>query len=150
MYHTIVKSILRNGFRQISRGEFDALLTKFSPSVRFSFEGQHAMSGTFQSRDTVRQWFERVHRFFPDLEITADNIVVGGMPWNTWAATQFSVRATLPDGRLYRNRGTQFVRIVWGTVVEDALMEDNQILLDTLRCLHEQGVTEAYAAPLHD
>lgn len=150
MYHTIVKRILANGYRQISRAEFEPLLKQFSPTIHFTFSGQHAMGGDFHSRETVRQWFERVHRFFPDLEIKAERVVVSGMPWSTWAAAQFSVKATLPDGSTYRNHGTQFIRIVWGTVVEDYLIEDNQVLVETLRCLSEQGIKEASAPPLRD
>src|SRR3569832_1667160 len=114
MYHMIVKRILQNGYRQISRAEFEPLLKQFSPEIHFSFSGQHALGGDFHSRDTVREWFERVHRLFPDLEITARHMVVSGMPWNTWIAAQFDIHATLPDGSDYRNHGTQFVRIVWG------------------------------------
>jgi hypothetical protein len=150
MYHTIVKRILANGYRQISRAEFGPLLEKFSPTVHFSFSGHHALSGDFHSRETVRQWFERVHRLFPDLEIKARIMVASGMPWNTWIAAQFTIHATLPDGHLYRNEGTQFVRIVWGTVVEDYLIEDTQTLIETLICLQEQGVKEASASPLLD
>lgn len=150
MYHAIVKRILRNGYRQISRADFEPLLKQFAPDIHFTFSGEHSMAGDFHRRDTVRQWFERVHRLFPDLEITAQQMVVSGMPWNTWIAAQFTVHATLPDGRAYHNHGTQFVRIVWGKVVEDYLIEDTQTLVETLRCLSEQGINEADASPLRD
>jgi len=35
-------------------------------------------------------------------------------------------------------------------VVEDYLIEDTQTLMETLRCLNEQGVKEAHASPLRD
>lgn len=150
MYHAIVKRIIRNGYRQISRGDFEPLLAQFAPHIHFTFSGQHAMTGDFHRRETVRQWFERVHRFFPNLQIEAQRIVVSGMPWNTWAAVHFTVRDTLPDGRAYHNHGTQFLRIVWGKVVEDHLLEDTQTLVEALRCLGEQGHAEAFAPALRD
>ena len=150
MYHTIVKRLVRNGYRQISNADFDSLLKMFDPNIHFTFSGQHAMAGDFHRRDTVRKWFERVHRFFPGLTIEAQRIVVSGMPWNTQVAVQFKVRDTLPDGHTYTNQGTQFMRIVWGKVVEDHLIEDTQVLHETLRCLSEQGVSEAMQTPLRD
>jgi len=150
MYHTIVKSIVRSGYRQISSGDFDSLLTRFAPDIHFTFSGQHAMAGDFHSRETVRQWFARVNRFFPHLQIEAERIVVSGMPWNTWVAAQFTVRETLPDGSTYQNHGTQFMRIVWGKVVEDHLIEDTQTLVETLRCLADQGLKEAAEPALRD
>jgi ketosteroid isomerase-like protein len=150
MYHAIVKRIIRSGYSQISRADFDSLLKVFDPHIHFTFSGQHAMTGDFHNRETVRQWFERVHRFFPHLQIEAQHIVVSGMPWNTWAAVQFTVRDTLPDGTPYLNHGTQFMRIVWGKVVEDHLIEDTQILVKTLRCLSDQGLKEASSPALQD
>jgi len=80
MYHTIVKRILQNGYRQISHAEFAPLLRQFAPTIHFTFSGDHALDGDFHQRETVRQWFERIHRLFPDLEITARHMVVSGMP----------------------------------------------------------------------
>lgn len=151
MYHRIVKRIIRKGFADISRADFDPLLKQFAPNIHFTFAGQHAMSADFHDREAVRQWFNRLHRIFKGFQIEAQNIVVSGFPWNTTAAVQFTVRDTLPDGQPYVNHGTQFVRIVWGRVVEDHLIDDTQLLVETLGCLAAQhGIKEAVAQPLGD
>jgi hypothetical protein len=150
MYHRIVKRTIRKGYEQISRAEFEPLLKQFAPNIHFTFAGEHAMAADVHTRDSVRLWFERVHRIFPGLQIEADEISVTGFPWNTVAAVRFSVQDTLPDGTLYRNKGIQYVRIVWGNVVEDYLIEDTQLLANTLRCLAEHGVADSSAQPIHD
>jgi ketosteroid isomerase-like protein len=150
MYHQMVKRIIRKGFADISRADFESLLKQFAPNVHFTFVGHHAIAADIHSRDSVREWFHRLHRIFPGLRVEPQRIIVTGFPWNTVATVQFTVQATLPDGTLYHNQGVQIVRIVWGRVVDDNLIEDTQLLAETLRSLAEQGVSEANAAPLHE
>jgi len=101
-----------------------------------------------RGREQVRAWFERLHRLFPNLAITPVHVVINGGPWNTVAATRFLVKATLPDGSTYENEGMQYVRICWGSVVEDRLYEDTDNLKRTLHALAQAGVTEANAPAL--
>lgn len=151
MYHRIVKGIIRKGFQDISNKDYEPLLKQFAPDIHFTFAGQHAMQADFHRRETVREWFYRLHRIFPGFKIVPRNIVVSGFPWNTTAAVQFTVSDTLPDGSAYINHGTQFVRIVWGRVVEDHLLDDTQLMVETLNCLAEKyGRAEAQNAPLKD
>lgn len=79
--------------------------------------------------------------------MTPLTITVSGWPWDTVAATRFSVRATLPGGAIYRNEGMQLLRLRWGRVVEGRLYEDTQLLAAALASLARQGVAEAQAAP---
>jgi ketosteroid isomerase-like protein len=147
MYHQMVKRIIHKGFADISRADFEPLLKQFAPDVHFTFAGEHALAADFHSRETVRQWFHRLHCLFPGFRIEPRRIIVNGFPWNTVAAVQFVVEAPLPDGTAYRNYGVQIVRIVWGRVVEDHLVEDSQLLADTLRSM---SMTEAKAGRLRD
>jgi ketosteroid isomerase-like protein len=147
MYHQMVKRIIHKGFADISRADYEPLLKQFAPNVHFTFAGEHALAADFHSRETVRQWFHRLHRIFPGFRIEPRRIILNGFPWNTVAAVQFVVEAPLPDGTRYQNYGVQIVRIVWGRVVEDHLVEDSQLLADTLRSL---DVSEAHAARLRD
>jgi ketosteroid isomerase-like protein len=148
MYYQIIRNIIRQGYRQLSAADFEPLLAKFAPDIHFTFAGDHALSADFHQRDSVRQWFQRLHRLFPDFQIRADRIIVSGFPWDTHAAAHFSVQATLPDGSAYRNHGIQMLRIVWGRVVEDHLVEDSQLLANTLQGLSAQGIQEASASAI--
>lgn len=150
MYQWIFRRKIREGFADISRGNFEKLLKQFAPDIRFSFSGDHALAGQFHQRATVKEWFERVHRLFPGLKIEAQNIFVSGFPWNAVIVTQFRICDTLSDGTLYENQGVQVARIRWGRVVEDHLIEDTQYLVTILQKLGQMGNKEALALPLQD
>ncbi|MBI1279744.1 MAG: hypothetical protein GC179_16570 [Anaerolineaceae bacterium] len=148
MYQLIAKQKIRRGFKEISSGNFEPLLSQFAPDIHFTFAGNHALAGDFHSRDVVHQWFQRVHRLFPHLQIVANRIFVSGPPWDMVVTTQWTVSDTLSDGHRYQNHGVQIVRIRFGKVIEDHLIEDNQVLLATLDHLVRLGVSEAAQSPL--
>jgi len=148
MYQRIFKRQITQGFQDISRGNFDVVLNIFAPDVHFTFVGDHAMGGDWRDRKLVRQWFERVHRLFPDLQLTPLHIQVTGWPWDVTAITRFEIRATLPDQSPYRNQGVQILRIRLGKVVEDHLIEDTQLLVAALDQIAQSGNAEARAARL--
>ncbi len=148
MYQLIAKQKVRQGFKDISTANFDNLLKQFAPDIHFTFAGHHALAGEFHDRESVRQWFNRVHRLFPKLQLVPDRIFVSGPPWDMVVTTQWTVSDTLPDGRPYQNHGIQILRIRLGVVVEDHLIEDNQVLVATLDHLARLGVIEAAQNPL--
>ena len=148
MYQLIAKQKVRQGFKDISAGNFEPLLKQFAPNIHFTFAGNHALAGEFHEREAVREWFNRVHRIFPLLQLVPNRIFVSGPPWDMVLTTQWTVSDTLPDGRPYENHGIQLLRIKMGVVVEDHLIEDNQILVATLDHLAQLGVGEAAKGPL--
>ena len=148
MYRLIVGHLLRRAFRHLSAGDYEHVVVKFTPDATFCFAGDHAQGGELRGPAEIRRWFQRLFRLFPGLAFAPQAIVVSGWPWDTIAATQFRVRATLPDGAIYRNEGMQLLRLRWGRVVEERLYEDTQLLATTLASLARQGVTEALAVPL--
>jgi ketosteroid isomerase-like protein len=140
MYRFIVKRLLHRSYARISRGEYEAVLEQFAPSVRFAFAGTSVLGGERRGIDEVRQWFELVFELFPGLWLEPQAVVVNGWPWNTVVATRFTVQATLGDGRPYSNEGMQFLRLRWGRVVEDRLYEDTQKLETELQRMAQEGV----------
>lgn len=148
MYHRIFKQQVAKGFQNISQANFDAVLKLFAPDIHFTFVGEHTMGGDWRDRSIVKQWFNRVHRLFPDLHLTPLSIRVSGWPWDVTAITRFEVRATLPDGSPYRNQGMQILRIRLGKIVEDYLIEDTQLLAAALDQIAQSGNSEALAARL--
>ena len=148
MYQLIAKQKVRQGFKDISSANFEPLLKQFAPDIHFTFAGNHALAGDFHNREAVRQWFNRVHRIFPHLQLIPNRIFVSGPPWDMVVTTQWTVSDTLPDGQPYHNNGIQLLRIRMGMVVEDHLIEDNQILVATLDHLAQLGVSEAAKGPL--
>ncbi|GGJ21781.1 nuclear transport factor 2 family protein [Deinococcus roseus] len=151
MYHSIVRSIVRTAFQTLSEGDkadLNSILKLFAPDARFSFSGEHALGGARQGHLSIRAWFERFQRIFPEIHFTVQRILVSGWLWNTLVNTFFTVQAQLPDGTLYQNEGLQVLRICWGKIKEDHLFEDISKLQNALRCLETHGVQEAGADPL--
>jgi ketosteroid isomerase-like protein len=150
MFHQIIRNKVVEGFKAISRADFDVVFNQFAPDIHFSFAGQHAIGGEFHQSETVKAWFARVHRLFPDLRIEPKRILVSGMIWNVTAVTNFTIDATLPDGTPYHNDGFQILNIRLGKVVKDYLIEDTMLLCHALQKLQALGIEEASAAPLQD
>jgi ketosteroid isomerase-like protein len=148
MYQLIFKQQVAKGFQNISHANFDEVLKLFAPDIHFTFVGDHALGGSWRDRNIVKQWFDRVHRLLPDLQLRPLHIQVSGWPWDVTAITQFEVRAALPDGSLYRNQGIQILRIQLGKIVEDYLIEDTQLLVAALDQITQSGNTEALATRL--
>ena len=53
MYHRIVKQIVRNGFENLSRGDYNAIVSKFAPDAHFNFAGSHAMAADLHDVKSV-------------------------------------------------------------------------------------------------
>lgn len=128
MYRMVVRRILQKAYRQLSHGDYEAVLKSFDADAVFCFAGTHALGGELHGIAAIRGWFEQIFRYFPDLRLAPQAILVNGPPWNTLVATRFLVSATLPDGGPYANEGMQFMRLRWGRVIEDRLYEDTQAL----------------------
>ncbi len=150
MYYPIVKRIIRDGFRQFSGGNPEPILSKFASQAHFVFLGDHAMGADLHTQQAIRQWFERILRLFPGIQIEPIEVQVSGMPWDTLVVTHLAIRAKLPDGRAYQNKGLQMLRLRWGRIVEDWVYEDTHVLINELENLARQGVGEALAAPITD
>ena len=143
MYQFIFKRQVAKGFEHISHANFDAVLSIFAPDIHFTFVGNHALGGDWHNRDMAKRWFERLHRLFPDLQLTPKHIRVTGFPWDVTMVTQFEVRATLPDKSPYQNEGVQVLRVRWGKAVDDYLIEDTQLLSAALAKIAASGNVEA-------
>jgi ketosteroid isomerase-like protein len=141
----MVKKNARAIYRALSRRDRDKVVSSFAPGAILTFSGDHALGGTFEGREAIGDWFDRLFGCFPDLELRPHTIVVEGFPWNTSVATRFAVTATLPSGKSYSNEGMQFLRIRWGRVTEDRLYEDTVALSEALRELAEAGNPAATA-----
>jgi ketosteroid isomerase-like protein len=137
MYRFIVKRLVHRTFKRLSAGDSEAVVGQFDPAGLFVFSGSHVLGGERRGPEAVRRWFEQAFDLFPGLQLEPQAVVVNGWPWNTVVATHFHIRATLPDGRPYRNEGMQLLRLRWGRIVEDRIYEDTQKLVDELERVGE-------------
>ncbi|WP_212747300.1 nuclear transport factor 2 family protein [Streptomyces montanus] len=135
MYHAIVRSKVRKMWRTVGSGDgaYRQAVELASPDVHFRFVGDTPMGADLHGRAAFADWFERFQRVFPGLRLTLTDVVVKGWPWNTTVVTRLRVRGRLADGSAYENEAFQWVRIRWGRMVEDTVLEDTLRLNEAYR-----------------
>jgi len=150
MYHAIVRHKLRRAFADINAGRYDGIVAQFAPQHRHAMPGRHALAGERHHADSTARWYARLQRLLPGLAFDVRAIVVGGMPWKTFAAVAWDDHFRLPDGSCGSNTGVHEFELRWGRVHSLVIHCDSQRLQDYCKQLVDCGVAEAGAAPITD
>ncbi|WP_051773276.1 nuclear transport factor 2 family protein [Saccharothrix sp. NRRL B-16314] len=132
MYHAIVRAKVRSLWTRISDGDYRAAVSLATPDVHFRFVGDAPPAAEFTGREAFDQWFRDLLDLLPGIRLTPEDIVVRGWPWDTTVVTRFRVEAELADGSPYRNEGVQWVRLRWGRMVDDYVLEDTARLAEAV------------------
>ena len=135
MYRMIVASRARATWRRIATGEIEAAAEMADADMRFRFVGDTALGADLRGKDAFLAWFLAVSEHLPGLTFQVQDILVGGWPWNTRAAVRLAISAPLPDGTTYRNEGVQWLRLRWGRMIDDWVLEDTIALQRALNQL---------------
>ncbi|MCX4668006.1 nuclear transport factor 2 family protein [Streptomyces sp. NBC_01381] len=135
MYHAIVRSKVRALWRVTGdgSGNYHPAVAMAAPDLRFRFIGDNILGAELRGPEAFADWFEQAGRRFPGMRLTLTDVVVKGWPWNTTVVVRLRVDATLADGSSYENEGIQWVRIRWGRMVEDTVLEDTARLEEAWR-----------------
>ncbi len=150
MYHRIVTGILLDAFAGLNRGEIKAVTGKFSPGAEHYFTGNHALSGTRRTPESIRAWYERLLRMLSDLNFRIRHIQVQGPPWNTLATVEWRETNSGNDGVVTSAEGVNLIEIRWGKVTRVVIYTDTSALERTLERNFAVGTQEAHAAPITD
>jgi ketosteroid isomerase-like protein len=148
MYHRVVKKRIISVFERLSKGDYEYALSDVGTTIEHRFAGGHSLGGTRTSTTTMRHWFERLYRLFPNLRFERHSIAVSGGPWDTTVVVEWTDRATPADGKDYVNSGVHVIRMRWGKVVSIHAYLDTQVLIDTLDRMAVNGIEEAKAPPI--
>lgn len=141
MYHTIVRAKVRRLWERVAEtGDYRLAVAQAAPDVRFRFVGDSSFGADLRGRDEFARWFAQAGEALPGLRLQATEIVVKGWPWNTTVVVRLAVSATLADGSAYTNEGVQWVRIRWGRMVDDYVLEDTARLQAALERQRAAGV----------
>jgi ketosteroid isomerase-like protein len=124
MYRMIVASKARATWRRIAAGDVAAAGELAHPEVRFRFVGDTALGADLHGKDAFLDWFQGAGKRLPGLTFQVDDVLVGGWPWDTRVAVRLTISAPLPDGTTYQNHGVQWLRLRWGRMVDDWVLED--------------------------
>jgi ketosteroid isomerase-like protein len=150
MYHAIVRRKLQKVFDDLNRGEYEGVLRGLSPRFEHVFFGAHALGGVRHSAQAYRLWFERLFRFFSDIQFEVKNILVKGWPWDTIAAVEWVDQVKTRDGNVHHNAGVHIIRFRWARVVEIRIYHDTEKLAEICRREAASGLDEAAAPQIVD
>lgn len=128
MYRMIVAHRVRKLWARLAAGDTDAAADQAVDDMRFTFVGSTPLSEEFIGREQFRDWFRRVQKILPGIRFELVDVAVTGPPWRTTVATRLRATATLADGSAYRNDVAQWVKIRWGRMTEDWVLEDTLTL----------------------
>jgi ketosteroid isomerase-like protein len=148
VYHMITRRIVASVFERLNAGDYEYGLSKVGTTIEHRFAGEHCLGGTRTSTTTMRLWFERLFRLFPNLHFETHSIAASGGPWDTTVVLEWTDRATPADGKDYVNSGTHVIRMRWGKVVSIHAYLDTQVLINTLHRMVVNGINEANAPPI--
>jgi ketosteroid isomerase-like protein len=129
MYRMIVASKVRATWRSIAAGDVEAAGRMADANMRFRFVGDTALGADLSGREAFMDWFRATGQRLPGLSFEVRDVLVGGWPWDTRVAVRLDISAPLVDGTIYRNEGVQWLRLRWGRMVDDWVIEDT-IALD--------------------
>ena len=150
MYRGFVERRVRETFRRLSEGDWEAQVAQMPSELVHVFPGDHALGGVRRTPEGMRRWFGRLYAIFPDLHFEVKRVVVRGWPWDTHVAVEGVDRATPTDGVPYVNEGTHFLRLRRGRLVYLRAYCDTQKVAEVCERLARMGVAEAAAPPIEE
>lgn len=128
MYNVIVRSRVRRLWLRVGEGDYMPAISMASPKVYFHFMGTTALSQRSATRDEFQTWFEDLFHRFPGLKIKLLDVTSHGWPWATTIAVRLAITAPLADGTTYHNDAMQWMKLRWGKLILDEVLEDTMAL----------------------
>ncbi len=119
----IARHLYLEGLRELERNDLDALLMRFDDEATLIFVGDAPLGTELSASADVRLWFERFRRLLPDPRFEVQRLLVSGPPWNQRLAAHVLISSTV-DGEPYQNQFAHFLRLRWGKVTDDLILED--------------------------
>ena len=149
IYRGIVRAKLKRLVSEINRHNLDYVVAQFSPDAEHIFPGSsHALSGVRRSPDLIAAWYQRLGAIFPTMNFEIRRLLVNGPPWNTNAVVEVKESSTDRQGNRMFNDVALFIRIRWGRATQLRVYCDTDLLMNNLKTLASQGVSEAGQEPI--
>jgi ketosteroid isomerase-like protein len=119
------KKMIARNMAKASEGELGPTLKLDAEDVRFRFPGNNSWAGEFNGKAELEPWLRR----FADvgLQISPDEVVLKGFPWNQTICIRGCDHLDSPDGeRVYENRYVIWGHISWGLLRDYEVYEDTE------------------------
>jgi ketosteroid isomerase-like protein len=135
------------GLAAVERGDFDQVLRQFRPGCELIFVSRTALGARLSGRADLLRWFERFRRLLPDPQFDVLRLIIAGPVWDQRIAAHVIIRCRVA-GEPYQNQFAQFLRLRWGKVADDLILEDTATWETASRRLAAAGKAEAAEPPL--
>lgn len=145
LYSYIVKKKIRQTFDHVNNHQWEEAMADVAPNIHHRVSGDHALAGERHDKASLLQWFERLGKVQPKLQIKVDNIWVNGWPGNTTVFVQWVGTSTLLNGDAYMNRGLHVFTLRWGKVYSLEEYQDSQVAANALLAQSKAEIKEAAA-----
>ncbi len=143
LYSYIVKKKIRQTFDHVNNHQWEKAIADVAPNIHHRVSGEHALAGERHDKASLLQWFKRLGKVQPKLQIKVDNIWVNGWPGNTTVFVQWVGTSTLLNGDAYMNRGLHVFNLRWGKVYALEEYQDSQAAANALYAQSKEGIKEA-------
>ncbi len=150
VYTKIVKKMIRNAFAGLNRRDINVVTGTLSRRAEHYFIGEHALSGTRRTPESIDRWYKRLFGIFREIHFTLHRIDVVGPPWKTLVTVDWTETNRGTDGISGSNTGFHAIELRWGRVRRVAIYTDTLVLSKTLERLTAAGNPHAPAAPIVD
>ena len=151
MYKTAVRYWIKRNIRKLNEGNYRPALAMFAADGTLSFPGDNSWAAQYrtpvrgQTRFVTHENRDEVEGFLvryvaTGMQMTVEDVLVNGPPWNLRAAARVHHWAPGPGGEeIYANRAILMVRTVWGKIREQEDYEDTQLVAAFDRVLSQSS-----------
>jgi len=118
----IAKKKVRYWFDTLNWRNLDTLLANWSEAAIFVYPGELSVSGTFEGKESIKEWYQKFMEQFPQAIFDVKNICVQKMcPVNfrtNSVAVEWDGLFTNRDRKEFRNSGVTVVSIEKGKIMK--------------------------------
>ncbi len=125
MLSWLAHQLISHNLRRLNAGDPGPTLRMDAEDVLFTFPGDSSWAGVYRGKRELRPWLERFCRV--GLQISADEVVLRGWPWDQTVCIRGRDHLDALDGRrVYENRYVIWGKLAWGRLRQYEVYEDTQ------------------------
>ena len=117
----IARKSIRAGLEALNRRDVSSFMKAWAEDSVWMYPGGLSVSGRFEGKKAVREWFENLMRQFPQLKFTVHDVSVSNvfdLAGNNVAAAHWDVALTNKDGHHLEYCGVTTLAIRKGKVTQ--------------------------------
>jgi len=127
----IARKAIADAFEALNRRDLSTFMSAWRDDGVFIYPGDISMSGTFEGRSAVEEWFKKFFEQYPKIQFDVHDICVrniGAFTGNNVIAAHWTVQLTNRTGRVGQNSGVTLITAEGGKVrfVKDFIFDQGE------------------------